>query len=903
MLMRTIEIDDISEDDIISGIKFCRKYLPKQGPLEYFVHHNTLHAFEEFDFYDGLTYASEFFNCKTHKSLYWYQDQLSKDRIKKNDLLEIAKKHLPFLDEQIILKILHWDISSNEKSTNLLRDKVLASMPIDPPSQSSPLHFKRVNTFWDNISDNEIYSKIKNRDQECKINFFSAYFDKGNSYWEMENKDRGLLYCFYDFVKFLPKTHYNKRLKDIVLSGSEYESKSDFIVSLANTIGIPADEFNSVLFQMLYRLKGWTALSFSLEENVNYNPTGINIDIEEYLLIFMIFESCSFKYFEDKNIIRDFEYSFKKPKNHYSSLHNYIFDVLNESFADKKELIDFYQTNEENIFGIDQSLLFRIWHDSYELDLIHRVVSSYSVTHNTKNDITVPSLQVITCIDDREESTRRHFEEYSDSIKTYGYAGHFGLNIQYKSIRDTHFRSLCPLSASADFYIWEEVKGHGLPKTKLLAKAKHFLFHNSKLPISGLFLTFLLGPFVLMLFIFESFFPEKIHKIRRKFKQLMFPKVDTELNYLSSPNRELRGYSVDEGTQIFFKMLKTLGMTSDFAELVFICGHGSKSMNNPHGAAYNCGACAGEKGAANARLMALLGNRSDVRENLKELGVIIPESTKFVGGYHCTSSDKIIFFDKQYLETEQIEYLTKAFKYVEKRDAKERLRKFNDVSLKCTATEALLAASNRAYDFSQPRPEYGHNTNAFCIVGKRENSKKLFLDRRAFLVGYDESEDDPNFNNLLWLLGAVVPVCAGINLEYYFSFVDRDKFGAGVKQGHNVTSLMGVMNGAKSDLRLGLPWQMVEIHEPSRIIFIVEASSKTILDLMTRNDDLSKLIGNEWVKTLLVDANGEFVIYEDKNFVPFKAKVSQVEIQRLTRSDSFSCYTGKRDLLDFYIKD
>jgi uncharacterized protein YbcC (UPF0753/DUF2309 family) len=31
------------------------------------------------------------------------------------------------------------------------------------------------------------------------------------------------------------------------------------------------------------------------------------------------------------------------------------------------------------------------------------------------------------------------------------------------------------------------------------------------------------------------------------------------------------------------------------------------------------------------------------------------------------------------------------------------------------------------------------------------------------------------------LLGAAGPVCAGINLEYYFSYVDNERYGSGTK--------------------------------------------------------------------------------------------------------------------------
>src|SRR5262249_40004733 len=134
---------------------------------------------------------------------------------------------------------------------------------------------------------------------------------------------------------------------------------------------------------------------------------------------------------------------------------------------------------------------------------------------------------------------------------------------------------------------------------------------------------------------------------------------------------------------------------------------------------------------------------------------------------------------------------------------------------------ALAHVEGRAADLAQPRPEYGHATNAFCIIGRRNRTRGLFLDRRAFLVSYDPARD-PNSSILSRIMAAVVPVVAGISLESYFSYIDPTGYGCGTTLPHNVTSLLGVMDGAQSDLRTGLPWQMVEIHEPARLAIIVE---------------------------------------------------------------------------------
>src|SRR5690606_29013332 len=137
---------------------------------------------------------------------------------------------------------------------------------------------------------------------------------------------------------------------------------------------------------------------------------------------------------------------------------------------------------------------------------------------------------------------------------------------------------------------------------------------------------------------------------------------------------------------------------------------------------------------------------------------------------------------------------------------------------------------SRATLYAQPRPEYGHCTNAICIVGRRPATRGLHLDRRAFLVSYDPTIDGDH-TILERVLAAVGPVGAGISLEYYFSAVDNGVFGCGTKLPHNVTSLLGVMNGHQSDLQTGLPLQMVEIHEAMRLLLIVEATPHALLTI------------------------------------------------------------------------
>jgi uncharacterized protein YbcC (UPF0753/DUF2309 family) len=190
----------------------------------------------------------------------------------------------------------------------------------------------------------------------------------------------------------------------------------------------------------------------------------------------------------------------------------------------------------------------------------------------------------------------------------------------------------------------------------------------------------------------------------------------------------------------------------------------------------------------------------------------------------------------------------------------------------------------------------GHATNAITIVGRREWSRGLFLDRRAFLTSYDPGQDDAESTILTRILSAVFPICSGINLEYYFSYVDNTRWGCGSKLPHNITSLVGVMDGHLSDLRTGLPWQMVEIHEPVRSLFIIETTPEAMLRIMERNEGIHRLCVNGWVTLALVDPKTQAIsVFRDGTFQPYRPQ-SQV----LPRAaSSVEWYRGWRDHLDF----
>jgi len=225
------------------------------------------------------------------------------------------------------------------------------------------------------------------------------------------------------------------------------------------------------------------------------------------------------------------------------------------------------------------------------------------------------------------------------------------------------------------------------------------------------------------------------------------------------------------------------------------------------------------------------------------------------------------------------------------RNAQERCRRLFSAPRAPSPAEALRHVEARSEHLAQPRPEFGHATNAVAIVGRRALSRGLFLDRRAFLISYDPTID-PTGAILERSLAAAVPVGAGINLEYYFSHVDNERYGAGSKLPHNVSGLIGVMTGHASDLRTGLPRQMIEIHEPLRLLLIVEATPERLLEIAGRQAEVKELVVNRWVQLVAMDPDtGAMQVFTDRGFEAYHP--APVELEH--KSSSFEVCRGKRE--------
>ena len=269
----------------------------------------------------------------------------------------------------------------------------------------------------------------------------------------------------------------------------------------------------------------------------------------------------------------------------------------------------------------------------------------------------------------------------------------------------------------------------------------HSIGLGSKMLTRGGLLSALLGFLAVIPLIGRSLFPRHTERLAHWALHRAAPAPATRLCVERVEGERADGlapgYTLEEMVGVVGNVLRTMGLDQRFCSLVLIVGHGSSSLNNPHEAAHDCGATGGGRGGPNARAFSQMANDPRVRSALRKSGLTIPDGTWFVGAYHNTCDDSMTYYDEDLVPANLMEELGDAKRDLARAcelDAHERCRRFESAALTIGPEAALAEAESHAYDLAQPRPEYGHATNAVCIVGRRERTRGLFLDRRAFLA-------------------------------------------------------------------------------------------------------------------------------------------------------------------------
>ncbi|MEI8018080.1 MAG: DUF2309 domain-containing protein [Schlesneria sp.] len=493
---------------------------------------------------------------------------------------------------------------------------------------------------------------------------------------------------------------------------------------------------------------------------------------------------------------------------------------------------------------------------SYQAELCQKLLNQSESAAEKKRK----TLQMVFCIDVRSEVMRRHLESCSDEIETFGFAGFFGLALEYVPFSETAGSAQCPVLLKPGFRIHESLRHANEQvasrasvdrKTIRMSRKSWKSFQTSAVSCFSFVESLGLAYFAKLLTTSFGLVPPVANGDTDGIPSKLIESLGPEINGIGSA-----GIPGSAQIDLAQGILRNLGLTNHFGRIVALCGHVCDVVNNPYKAGLDCGACGGHSGEPNARAAVALLNSPHVRTGLGERGIHIPDDTFFMAAVHNTTTDEIRFFDPHSVPVTHAADFAHVKTWVKESGRLcriERTERFSESDEK-----DLL---RRSRDWSEVRPEWGLAGNAAFVIAPRSRTQGLELSGRTFLHSYDY-RNDPDFKTLELIMTAPMIVTNWINLQYYASTVDNRAFGSGNKLIHNVVGQFGVFEGNGGDIMTGLPWQSVHDgkrfqHEPLRLLVVVEAPRTAIKQIVMKHAQVSHLVTNGWLSLLALD-DGHF---------------------------------------------
>ena len=913
----------LPNDPVARALVRAAGVLPDQGPIGVFVHHNTLHAYQHLPFHQGVQEGADALGAEPYLTLPVFRAAYRDGRVEDEDVrTEIVRALGPAGTEPILgtltrAGLWHLLMTSTADTTDAAGLAYTVHAGVARECEDLPLwraclaraargpafepqDTRRFRRHRDVLvargaedTDVTVHGEL--------IRLSSGFLDHGHAPMTLPHRDRGFLAAvaaLYAGGATAPRGCRGVERDMSAVAGGGLGAPG-LICAAIEALGVRGADVEPFVFATAMALPGWAGMFSRFERHPAEHAGEAAPTLADFLAVRLLLERRAVEH-ACRSLGVDVEWPRLRAMAPALPPRPAILDASLLWWAAGAGSLG--PSDIESLADADLARLWngcrscpalvrrRVFHEAFERTYRRWILDAVAARRALRAQWPSerPRAQFVFCIDEREESIRRAIEEQHLGYVTYGAAGFFGVAIDYQGLYDREPAAHCPVVVTPGHEVYEQpiytdLGWHGLrqrARDRWLAWERRAAVSSRTLS-GGAGLSLLLGPASAAKTLAQVLAPRSFSQVSERMKAAVAPRPSTRLSALrdGSPaeegsTRKPIGFSLSEAADRVTAVLRNIGLTHDFAPVVVFLGHGSTSLNNPHESAHDCGACGGRRGGANARLVADMANRPDVRDAVRQRGIDIPADTWFVGALHDTADDSVKYYDLDGLppsHADRFDAAAHALDVARRESARERCRRFDDAPLTITPDDALRHVEQRSTLLAQPRPEYGHCTNAICIVGRRSTTRGLHLDRRAFLVSYEPSQDQGDAI-LERILAAVGPVGAGISLEYYFSAVDNETFGCGTKLPHNVTGLIGVMNGHLSDLRTGLPLQMIEIHEPMRLLLIVEATPAALLAVASRQAEVAELVVNGWVQLVSLDPeSGEMHLFEDGRFVPYVA--------------------------------
>ncbi|MHB8369798.1 MAG: YbcC family protein [Leptospirales bacterium] len=794
----------------------CRRIAPL-WPLKHFVAVNPYFGLSDQSFWHANKTLRRVAGTGLCMPREYYREQLASGRITKSDLTAALREMGSM-----------WNLQSFEREMALNEAKPKSSFPL-------------LSDVLGDLEHREWSSFVVERiSQYC-----AAYFDEGQALWTMPWKDQSL---YRGWIRYAALDRSARMMglrgtKEVVCTLPE--SPDDCIARALGELAVPKGAVDDYLHASLLSIGGWAGWTRYRLWQAQLGK-GHDDTLSDLLSIRLAWDSILLK-------VRSSSMLNKKWKEALASF------SVSVPPADPAHQVD--------------AVLQSAFEIGYRRQLLASLASRKGAARREERQ----DVQAVFCIDVRSEVFRRALETVAPSVQTLGFAGFFGVLVEYLPFGSSEAKGHLPILFNPSYRVGEAPAGMSAAdadkmaanrQTRMKASKTWKIFKTSASScFSFVEAAGILSAFKLMT---DSMgwsrpvgHPQMEGLKGNEFSRIR-PVLDVVQKKKAGKNEfSTTGIPVADRPSVAEFALRNMGMVQNFSRLVLLVGHGSTTANNPQSTGLDCGACAGQTGEASARIAATLLNDPETRNGLaKEKGIIIPEDTFFVGALHDTTTDMVKMYDTDTLPSSHDEDLRRLTDWLDQSGEMARLERAALLGTADLPTPKITADIwRRTRDWSEVRPEWGLAGNAAFIVAPRSRTSHCDLGGRAFLHEYNW-QNDKGFATLQLIMTAPMVVGNWINMQYYGSVVDNLRFGSGNKVLHNVVGgSIGVLEGNGGDLRVGLALQSLHdgrrwVHEPLRLNVLIEAPQDPIDDVISRHELVRELIENEWLYFFRIEGDG-----------------------------------------------